>query len=84
MERKMSSACHPPKKLQGLQQLDLPQLLAHPALPVLELLDPQIGKNLLSTGSAAELQHSADDFSSQLPASCSYTSVDFEGNTMHV
>jgi hypothetical protein len=73
MDRTMSSACHPPNRLQGFQHLDHPQLLAHhPALPVLELLDPQIGKGLLSTGSAAELQHSADDFSSsQLPAASS-------------
>ena len=71
---KMPSSCHRPQKLQGLQQLEFPQLLAC-FLLVLELLDPQ--KNLLSNGSAAEPQHPVGDFSSQEPASFAVsTSVD--------
>lgn len=79
-----SACPRPSKLLMCLQQLGLSQDKGqqHPGpfelvvlvcfeghlLFVLELLDPQIVKNLHSTGSAAEPQHFRGDFSSQLPA----------------
>jgi hypothetical protein len=51
------------------QHLELPQFSACCFLLELELLDPQMVKNLLSSGYAAELQHPVGDFTSQEPAS---------------